>query len=355
MSPRTPIAAVLALLATVSVALLLGSPPAGASGSWTWPVRGEVITAYHNGSDPYQGGQHRGIDIAAAAGTPVVAAVGGTVRFAGVAGSSGLTVSVRTADGSYDTSYLHLSSAAVREGDRVAAGERVGAVGVSGRRSAERPHVHFGVRDAGSRHAYHDPLGFLPPLAPPTAPEPRGAPAPVRVPVPLARAPEPVRAPVPTRAPWPVRAPGRVRVPARGRVRVPAGRRVRIPAGRRWPTGSRAPVPVGRRAPVPVGEGVASHAPALGPQPAPAGAGHGLGPAGELGPSQPSAAPADRREPVAEPRGGAGPNVGWALACTGLLLAAACLGRPGEGKRGARADRGRAALRSLLRPLLGRR
>ena len=101
------------LLLVLTAFLLLSTP---AQASWSWPVRGDVITPYRNGTDPYAGGQHRGIDIAAAAGTPVVAAAGGEVRFAGTAGSSGLTVSVRTADG-FDTSYLHLSAIAVRAGD----------------------------------------------------------------------------------------------------------------------------------------------------------------------------------------------------------------------------------------------
>ena len=112
------------LLFTLTAFLLLSTP---AQASWSWPVRGDVITPYRNGDDPYAGGQHRGIDIAAAVGTPVVAAAGGEVRFAGTAGSSGLTVSVRTGDG-FDTSYLHLSALAVRAGARVSAGERLGAV-----------------------------------------------------------------------------------------------------------------------------------------------------------------------------------------------------------------------------------
>ena len=90
------------------VALLLLAAPTRAD--WTWPVSGEVITPYRFGGDPYAAGQHRGIDIAAADGAPVVAAVAGEVRFAGMVGSSGLTISIRTADGRYDTSYLHLSS-----------------------------------------------------------------------------------------------------------------------------------------------------------------------------------------------------------------------------------------------------
>ena len=160
---------------------------------WVWPVRGEVLTPYQNGDDPYAAGQHRGIDIAAAVGTPVVAAVGGEVRFAGTAGSSGLTVSIRSADGRFDTSYLHLSAASVARGQAVAAGERIGAVGTSGTRSSEPSHLHFGVRDAGERHAYHDPLSFL--GAPPAGESPREAPAPEPAPVPVAPAPAPLRAP----------------------------------------------------------------------------------------------------------------------------------------------------------------
>src|SRR5215210_4015603 len=162
-----------------------------ASAAWVWPVSGEVIAEYRNGTDPYAPGQHRGIDIAAPAGTPIVAAASGDVRFAGTAGSSGLTISIRTNDG-YDTSYLHLSSLAVRAGARVSAGERIGAVGTTGTRSADAPHLHFGVRDAGTRHDYHDPLAFLRPPPPARAPDPPPAPGPALQPAPPAIAPETV-------------------------------------------------------------------------------------------------------------------------------------------------------------------
>src|SRR4051812_12215672 len=97
----------------VAAAVLLGllaAPPAAASPEWVWPVEGRVITPFRNGADPYAGGQHRGIDIAAPVGTTVVAAAAGSVTFAGVAGSSGLTVGIRTADGRLDTAYLHLAA-----------------------------------------------------------------------------------------------------------------------------------------------------------------------------------------------------------------------------------------------------
>src|SRR3954470_15495817 len=64
-------------LITLAVFFLL---TAQADAAWVWPVSGEVITPYRNGTDPYANGQHRGIDIAAPFGTPVVAAAGGDVR-----------------------------------------------------------------------------------------------------------------------------------------------------------------------------------------------------------------------------------------------------------------------------------
>jgi murein DD-endopeptidase MepM/ murein hydrolase activator NlpD len=218
------IAHVLHAAAALTIAVSAAVPPASAAASgWTWPVRGEVLADYRNGGDPYAGGHHRGIDIASAVGEPVIAAAGGTVRFAGVAGSSGLTVSLRTSDGLFDTSYLHLADVDVREGERVASGERIGAVGTSGKRSSVAPHLHFGVREAGSRHSYRDPRGLLP--GPPTPRErPRGVPVPVRSPVPVVslsrpepigeRVPVPVRRPVLGPAPAPVRAPSLVLEPA---------------------------------------------------------------------------------------------------------------------------------------------
>jgi Peptidase family M23 len=385
------------ITATTALAFLVLAPPAWAE--WVWPLRGEVITPYRNGTDPYASGQHRGIDIAGQPGTPVVAAAGGEVRFAAVAGSSGLTVSIRTADGRFDTSYLHLSSAAVREGDRVAAGERVGAVGTTGVRSAAAPHLHFGVRDAGSRHAYHDPLGFLP-AAPASPQAPREAPAPRPSPVAPGPAPAPVPAPAPGRVPVqapagrriPVRAPAGRRVPVRspaGRrvpVRSPAGRRVPLqsPSGRRVPVGApglvpapvrspsgrHAPVrlPSGRLAPVrlPAEHGAPEHEP--GGRGAPADdAGASNVPVGTradrpeivIAPRRPVGGVAPNRRAVApgthapEVRAGSGPDWGLVLGCFGLVAAAALLGLTREGRETSRRT-GRWAARTL-RPLLGRR
>lgn len=338
----------LLLLLAVGLGAILALPDgARAAEGWTWPVTGDVITPYRNGSDAYAAGQHRGIDVAAPAGAAVFAAAAGSVRFAGVAGSSGLTLSVRTADGRYDTSYLHLSASAVREGDQVRLGQRIGAVGTGGRRSTSQPHLHFGVREAGSRHAYRDPLGLLPPAGtPPIREAPRGAPLPVGAPVRLSPAPRPVRSPAPSRS--------RRRAPARRRVRLPAARRLPVPAGRRvrLPEGARARVPTAVRSPlarplpfpqpskVPAPERGADRLPAQGPAGAPQ-------PAALADPR-----PAEAEQPRSAPAAGGGPNLGWALACAGLLLAAACLARPDRDERGKREGR---SLGALLRPLLGRR
>jgi hypothetical protein len=63
-------------------------------------------------------------------------------------------------------------------------------------------------------------------------------------------------------------------------------------------------------------------------------------------PDTPGASPADR--PAS-----AGPDLGWALACAGLLLAAAILALNGDGRQVTR--RGGARFAAAIRPLLGRR
>lgn len=167
-------------IALIALALLRPSI-ADAESGWQWPVHGDVITSYSNdNSKPYAGGMHRGIDIAAPVGTNVEAARAGTVSYAGNLGSSGLTVAVRTDDGTYATSYLHLSAIAVSRGQHVDTGQRLGAVGTTGERSAQQPHLHFGVRLADRDNFYIDPLSLLPALPAAVVP---ATPAPVSAPV----------------------------------------------------------------------------------------------------------------------------------------------------------------------------
>jgi hypothetical protein len=145
------------LLAVVSVAT-----PAAADGSWSWPISGDVITTYKNGSDPYASGQHRGIDIAAPIGAEIHASIGGTVTYAGHLPDGGITATVKTGDERYLVSYLHMSELAVKRGDSIATGGAIGRVGVTGKRSASEPHLHLGVRLQSSGE-YIDPLPLLGP------------------------------------------------------------------------------------------------------------------------------------------------------------------------------------------------
>jgi murein DD-endopeptidase MepM/ murein hydrolase activator NlpD len=85
---------------------------------------------------------HRGIDLKAKTGTPVLATADGRVVFAGEDGAYGITVRLLHEDG-YITVYTHLNSHAVKKGDRVVLGEVIAAVGSTGRSLG--PHLHYEV------------------------------------------------------------------------------------------------------------------------------------------------------------------------------------------------------------------
>jgi murein DD-endopeptidase MepM/ murein hydrolase activator NlpD len=91
---------------------------------------------------------HTGIEFPAAAGVPVTAAAPGRVTFAGwSSGGWGNLVVIAHTDG-VRTMYAHLSRVAVRVGQRVGVGARVGRVGSSG--NSTGPHLHFEVRVRGA-------------------------------------------------------------------------------------------------------------------------------------------------------------------------------------------------------------
>jgi hypothetical protein len=350
-----PTTFICALAATLQ--LLTGTALAD---GWAWPIRGPVITPYRNGDDPYASGQHRGIDIGAPVGAGVVAATAGTVTFSGVVGSSGLVVSERSADGRFDLSYLHLSSASVHRGDSVGAGTRIGAVGTSGGRSADAPHLHFGVRDAGARSAYRDPLDFL--SAPPAADRPEPAPAPVPAGDPVAvqpapspghaaPVPSPAQAPSPAHAPFPARGPSPAGAPAPG-TGAPLGGGVAHLLAPHEPVSRHALSPRALSqllAPTPDGHTAPGRPPAAARM-SPGGA-HVL--AGDTGPrgSTHAVSNPDRSRSAAHRHHGI--NLGWLAACVGLIALATALGHPGGTQRVAR--RGRVAAGRGLATLRHRR
>lgn len=91
---------------------------------------------------------HSGIDLMAPMGSPIRAAAGGTVMYAGWYFAYGNIVDIQHADGVISR-YAHMSAFApgVHSGTPVAAGGIIGAVGATGR--AHGTHVHFEVRING--------------------------------------------------------------------------------------------------------------------------------------------------------------------------------------------------------------
>ena len=116
------------------------------SGQFIWPVPG-----YRNCSRWY-GGSHKGVDICAAAGTPIYASAGGTVTKAGynrAGAGNGYGNSIIISHGNgYTTLYAHCLSLVVHAGQSVKQGQLIGYVGSTGRSSGN--HCHFEIRHNGS-------------------------------------------------------------------------------------------------------------------------------------------------------------------------------------------------------------
>lgn len=117
-------------------------PRTVATGRFTMPTRGRISSPYGR----RWGRMHRGMDIAAAYGSPIKAADGGTVTFAGYKGSYGNMVEINHGNG-YRTRYAHCSSIKVRVGQKVAKGQHISNVGNSGRSTG--PHLHLEVLKNG--------------------------------------------------------------------------------------------------------------------------------------------------------------------------------------------------------------
>jgi len=99
---------------------------------------------------------HSGIDVAANAGTPVVASAAGRVVFAGEEGAYGLLVEVEHAD-NFVTRYAHVERVFRGAGDAVGQGDVIATVGATGQ--ATGPHLHFEILKDG---AHVDPRTYVP-------------------------------------------------------------------------------------------------------------------------------------------------------------------------------------------------
>jgi hypothetical protein len=162
------------------------------------PVQGEVTRGFDPGR-PFEAGRHRGVDLAAAPGTPVRAACAGPVAFAGRIGATGI-VTLRC--GRWRVTHMPLATIAVRSGGAVGRGAVIGTAAASPAHDG----LHLGMRRDGTRFGYVDPLRFLARRSPPVPLGRAPRPTPPRLVGPPRAAPRLVAAPHTTSspfAPWP--------------------------------------------------------------------------------------------------------------------------------------------------------
>ena len=120
----------------------------GAEQGMEMPVPGRVTSGFGERFHPilHRMRMHDGVDLAAAWGTPIVAAADGRVASAGWRGGYGRAVEIAHAGG-IETLYGHMSRIAAKPGEAVRQGQVIGYVGASG--LATGPHLHYEVRKDG--------------------------------------------------------------------------------------------------------------------------------------------------------------------------------------------------------------
>lgn len=148
-----------------------GSAPAA---SWRWPLEPApaVVRRFQPAPTPWGAG-HRGVDLLAQVGQPVLAAADGIVSFSGVVAGRG--VLAVTHAGGLRTTYEPVAARA-SSGIKVAAGQQIGVVDQTPGHCAPATCLHWGVvRGHGAGATYLDPLALLgidlrPPVLLPTQP-----------------------------------------------------------------------------------------------------------------------------------------------------------------------------------------
>ncbi|MDR2617284.1 MAG: M23 family metallopeptidase [Treponema sp.] len=123
-----------------------------------YPLKGARLTSpFGWRNDPINGVRrhHAAVDLAAPTGTPVKAASDGKVSALGFNSTYGNFI-ILSHENNYQSMYAHLSAFAVKKGDRVAQGVKIGEVGSTGYSTG--PHLHFAIYKNGQAV---NPLDFL--------------------------------------------------------------------------------------------------------------------------------------------------------------------------------------------------
>lgn len=107
-----------------------------------WPVEAPLTSGFGLRFLGLRPDVHHGVDLGVPTGTPVHAMAGGTIRFAGTMSGFGNVIWIDHINGLMSI-YAHLSVIDVQAGQRVGAGDPIGASGASG--SVTAPHLHFEV------------------------------------------------------------------------------------------------------------------------------------------------------------------------------------------------------------------
>ena len=116
------------------------------------PVQGLTLADLHGTfNEVHNGHAHEAVDIMAPRGTPVHAAVSGTVRKLFLSKPGGNTIYQFDEMGVYCYYYAHLDGYAegLREGMRVESGDVIGFVGSTGNADPRTPHLHFAIFHLG--------------------------------------------------------------------------------------------------------------------------------------------------------------------------------------------------------------
>ena len=151
---------------------------AGQSNHYSFPVKRDefmlVTSPYGNRKDPMNPGQtqfHKGVDIQCKGDSLLATEDNGRVvsvsHNVNTGGGKSVTLEYDRPDGSkYQTTYMHLSEIAVKAGDTVNAGTKIGVSGNTGTRTTGE-HLHFGVKLIGTDGTKRDidPAAYLAEIA----------------------------------------------------------------------------------------------------------------------------------------------------------------------------------------------